>query len=522
MKPVYHALLRFSLAMLLLAAGAEIANAQQIGCRSEPTEIPWRVPPAIAAVNGDMVAGTPGTVYISQRTDASGRGGPLEVWKLSLGTLEQETTLTPGVELPAGILGIWDIQALGDGSIIALISYAEGGNEWYGFLKGGVEQEWTLIKPAALQTPHFEVVEGMTQGSSVFTGNYWRVPLYEMEWLEDGLHGWAWGRKGIVRTTDGGNTWSVAYEAPVTNTQSIGSYQPIWGVAFKDADSGSAVMGTPVGSSFRQTTDGGETWTVGLNLAVNRLADLQYVHDEYRAIAFNRTIRASNTFLFVSQDGRNYSTRGNINSRVLTESVYATEVVWPTAETGFFIQREGETWRTDDNGATWTQIQEEDDQYDTVLFGDGTSIAGTGTPPFFPYAGYAQRTVAVSDDFGDTYLVNVLTDTCIGTMRNYVAVWPVDPPASVSDKGTSVASLSVAPNPARDRCEVRFTLTIGSPVSALLVDTRGAVLKRIDYGRLSAGSYDKVMNLEGVPSGTYRLVVRTEEGERTEAVVVQR
>jgi len=55
----------------------------------------------------------------------------------------------------------------------------------------------------------------------------------------------------IVRTTDGGNSWTV---------QASGTTQDLWAVSFTDANNGTAVGGTIGGSTILRTTDGGDTW----------------------------------------------------------------------------------------------------------------------------------------------------------------------------------------------------------------------------------------------------------------------
>ena len=518
MKPTVHFVLFLSILGFILLL-VERTNAQN-SCRSERYKIPWVVPPAIAGIDGDA-KGSPGKIFIADRS------GSIWVWNLTLlaSGLQWEGRLTPGNQLPSDVLAIWDIKVLETGIIYALATYADQGTEWYGFLKSTDKGDsWEWVKPASMKDPHFQSLEGQSFGFTDFTGNYWRVALNEMAWLDDGLHGWVWGRKGVIRTTDGGATWTIAYKAETENNQNLGlEYKPLWGLAFHSPDSGVAVIGPTVGSEYSVTTDGGVTWRSTKSLEIGRLADLEYVRGEYRALTFNRTQRWQNTLMQISQNGgQTWSTLPSLNSKVLSESVYASEFVWPSGSTGFFIQRQGEVWRTDNGGETWEVMQKTDLSYDTVLYGDGTAIDGIG-PPLFPYAGYGQRTILVRDDIGNPYLINVITDTCVGTIRDYIATWRVDTISSVQgEDAISTLDLQTTPNPVAENLELHFTLRKPRQTTVSFVDTRGVVVKAFNLGLLESGKQTKLLKLGEISSGLYQMVLRSGTDRRIEAIVVIR
>src|SRR5438270_11745259 len=95
------------------------------------------------------------------------------------------------------------------------------------------------------------VASKATGGSSSW---HWQNPLPQGNNLRgasfvDANTGTVVGENGtIVRTTDGGNTWTI---------QASGTTQTLWAVSFTDANHGTAVgeAGTIVG-----TTDGGDHW----------------------------------------------------------------------------------------------------------------------------------------------------------------------------------------------------------------------------------------------------------------------
>lgn len=496
--------------LLLLGVPIDLSAQFEIECRGEPTEIPWVIPPALAAIDGDSESFEPAVVFVGDRK------GALQIWELAFGTLGNATTLEPGNGLPSNVTGIWAISVLSESDVVALVTYTAADSEWYGFLRSNDRGEsWTLVEPASLQTAHFASVEGTFSGGADWTGNYFRAPLYEMEWLQDGLHGWAWGRQGIVRTADGGATWTVVYETDAVASLGNADYKTVWGLAMRTPEEGVAVIGARIGATSRRTTDGGASWITGTNLAVERLADLEAVGGEYRALRFNGQERQDNTFYYVSSDGQNWEQKKDLGRKLSSETVYPTEIVWTSRSDGFLVQRQGEIWRTSDGGTSWELEQEVDPQYDTVKHGDGTSIGD------YPYAGYAQRTVAVRDDFGDPYLINVITDSCNGAVRPYIPVWPVSEFSSVpTDSRPSTLDLTLLPNPATDRCEVRFTLAEPSAISLSIVDVTGATVRQVDLGRHEAGVRQFEVSLADLVAGAYRIVVRGSHGESSASVIV--
>ena len=68
----------------------------------------------------------------------------------------------------------------------------------------------------------------------------------------------------IVRTTDGGNSWTI---------QQSGTSLDLWGVSFSDASNGTAVG---AGGMILRTTDGGEHWNIQASGTVEELRDVSF------------------------------------------------------------------------------------------------------------------------------------------------------------------------------------------------------------------------------------------------------
>lgn len=518
MKKTIHSLLWGLCGLLLVSGVPNSLHAQD--CRSESQEVPWPVPPALAGQDGNEEGGA-GTVFIGERNT-----GNIQKWSLSLGSLQQVTTLMPGIQLPGEVTGIWSLAVPKEDLVVALVTYNDAGVERYGILRSeNLGETWELVKPDAFKNPQLVSLEGTSGGQFNdvdFTGNYWRAALLEMTWLNDGDHGWVWGRKGILRTTDAGKTWSLGYLTDNQNNRLVRDNDAFWAVAFKNADSGVAVKGSQVNMEYFTTADGGVTWTKTKSLNTLRVGDFVYTGGEYRMLQFNRFNTSGNSSSTYSpNNGVSWLGRGNVSS-IPSEGVFMVEWLWPNPQDGFLIYRQGEIWRTTDGGDRWERMQTIDDSYPAIEYGDGTAINGDNKPPFYPYAGYGQTSILVRDDFGDAYIVQALTTDCTGEVEGYVPAWLVGTVTSVPVEAKSLAGFSAFPNPTSDRCDVRFSLESTEAVRATLVDSRGNIVRDLNFGQLTAGRHVRNLDLGDLPNGSYRLVVRAGEKRSVEGIILER
>jgi photosystem II stability/assembly factor-like uncharacterized protein len=129
---------------------------------------------------------------------------------------------------------------------------------------------------------------GFAVGDDVYkwNGSGWNATSapggqYRAVFFLDASNGWAVGDGGkIVRTSDGGTTWS---------TQSSGTTQALWGVSFADAANGWAVG--KAGTILR-TTDGGTTWGAEASGTTQDLFDVKALSaTEAWAVGANGTAR---------------------------------------------------------------------------------------------------------------------------------------------------------------------------------------------------------------------------------------
>ncbi len=441
------------------------------------------------------------------------------------GGIMLEDSLLPGVQLPADLHGVWDFampnQETHPNLIVGLASYAAKDDEGnvidstFGFLKStDFGESWTLTKPAAFDREAFRV-----------TNNFWLVGLTRMTWLPDAQHGWIFGKGGIVRTTDGGDTWAVADTTPAyvpggqDNAESgkIG----IWGLGFKNALEGVAARGTPSGMALVKTTDGGVTWAEAISGGPTnrRVTQIDWMGLTYRAFTFdrNKLNGEASERMYFSEDGRTWSVA--TNQVALREQTHMNEVLWAGHNQAFLILRSGEIWKSvkpfpppppsTDQRATWTNIQQADS-------------SPTGYP--VPYqVGWGQRSILIKDQSGRDVIVHASTISNRGDIYRLYQ-WLVEISASAPGSGNVQAGMNVTafPNPASTTADIRIDLNRGGNVSLSVVNLLGVEVLRHDAGRLETGRHDVAIDLGAIPSGSYRVIATCGDETRTTSLVVNR
>ena len=139
----------------------------------------------------------------------------------------------------------------------------------------------------------------------------------------------------ILRSTDGGASWSIVHNAP-----GLGQVSSFLGMAWGDATTGVAV-GT--GGRIVRTLNGGVSWTQVPNSGEN-LVDVEFA-DGNTAVAVGEY-----TILRTVDGGASWST-------ISAPSVNSWALSFANASVGFIINSLGtRLWRTDDAGLTWVQV----------------------------------------------------------------------------------------------------------------------------------------------------------------------
>jgi len=168
--------------------------------------------------------------------------------------------------------------------------------------------------------------------------------------------GFAVGTNGtILKTTDGGNTWSAPLPSQATDA--------FYSVFFTDVLNGFAVGDNNL---IRQTTDGGDTWNVVTSPAFAYFRVVWFLDAQTGFIAGG----------FPDQDVMLKTTDGGITWNLLpptgnTQTIYG--IYFTDANTGYASDFNGNILRTFDGGASWAIQNVAGGQLNSIVFTDSNT-----------------------------------------------------------------------------------------------------------------------------------------------------
>jgi photosystem II stability/assembly factor-like uncharacterized protein len=177
------------------------------------------------------------------------------------------------------------------------------------------------------------------------------------------------------------------------------------------------------------------------------------------------------------------------------------------------------------NGLDWIPLIA---PYDATFQGDETGAwqhAYAGNIPGNTSM-FVQHDVDISTKFsaGDLLLfrfrmVSDPLNTSWGWALDYISIQVA--PLSVETPTTSSA-LSVYPNPCRGQVTVSYELHGQSPVTYEVIDAFGRSVKTSELGTKGAGMNSQRVDLENLATGSYILMLRTNEGRKMTKVILAR
>lgn len=480
--------------LLLVAAAAPSLLFAQGG------ETPIRIPPALTGRDGKVLLGIArGVIYKSTVKPDKG--------------LALEDSIKAGqAGLPDSLDGVWYFsmpRPSDKNYVMGLASIKNNGAKKYCLIHSSdFGASWTVTEPPALADTQFTV-----------TTSFWLQGLGKMLWLDDGMHGWIYGKKGIVATTDGGATWQVQLRT-VASTQE-GYNEGVWALAFRDAQNGVATIGIPANMKFQRTANGGASWTPSTGSAPEllRVVQVDWVNNEYRAFCFDRNQLSSNGWFYFSTDGgTSWGTQAKRIPGIAREQSYMSELIWVGHQQGFMVLRSGDIFRTDYKvippnpqyaGNNWTKIQVADSAAYPIPVGPGS--------------GWGQKTIWMKDQAGNDILVHASTLRADGNLYRLLA-WGIELLASapIDPTFTEELHLSAYPNPAIGTSELQFQLSAPEAGIVVVVDPLGREVLRRDLGLMNAGQQRVALDVATLPAGMYRYVLQLGERRAGGAVVVAR
>jgi photosystem II stability/assembly factor-like uncharacterized protein len=249
----------------------------------------------------------------------------------------------------------------------------------------------------------------------------------------------------LMRTTDGGNTWSSAAPLAYTNAAAFPNI-----VAFTDAMTG-ITMGDPVGNYFEihRTTDGGNTWTRIPQASIAPIVSGEYGLTDVYTVKGNHIWFGTNKGrVYHSADAGLTWTAASTHYQALAYNI--SGIAMQDATTGYAFSNGGaaanptdDLAKTTDGGATWTTVS----ATGIGFTGRGDLEFMEGTQSTYFVSGSSQ--CKISTDGGTTWTATTETagNTSFGNMTfptanvgfassNYytgpVAIWDSSPQACMT------------------------------------------------------------------------------------------
>ncbi len=223
----------------------------------------------------------------------------------------------------------------------------DGGNQWTPSLPS-YEQGygWNYCKDLFILDENIAFVSGADGPGPIIKtidgGETWQPLAYptttqvESIWFVDEMHGWigrGYTTGWIYRTSDGGDTWEEVWPQ---------SYGGIWDIQFHDLSLGWALRG---GSYILRTTDGGDTWSEHELPGIGNYVKFEFVDQNvgYAAGPYGQIAKTTN---------------GGVNWQVLStgsgEHLQDLQVI--SADEVWAVGGNNTRLHTTDGGATWQNL----------------------------------------------------------------------------------------------------------------------------------------------------------------------
>lgn len=226
--------------------------------------------------------------------------------------------------------------------------YAAGREGLYYTYDGGANWQITTTIYQDLPNPRATAFNGGTKG--VVVSQYGGIQkttnagasLYNVVtgvwpgWLEtvffiDEYTGWAAGDQGVLRTDNGGETWTEISNSQFTD------------IFFIDQNIGYGLKNS--GTIFKKTTNGGASWSNATSGLTGTMQSMFFI-DEFTGWAVGLTGR-----IFKTTDGA-----GSWTQQVSTTTSFLQDVQFLDADTGYVASGAGYLLKTVDGGANWAQM----------------------------------------------------------------------------------------------------------------------------------------------------------------------
>lgn len=377
----------------------------------------------------------------------------------------------------------------GDGKIVKT---TDKGNNWF-----------LLLEDA---NAHCRSIEFINERKG-FVGSFWLGPGQD--------------QKILRKTIDGGVTWS-----DITTSVSPKAGGGICGLAIPDSNTVYGCGNWHGDSAYIvKSVDGGNTWSfIGMGQYASSLIDMHFINkDTGFAVGKDQTEKA--IVLYTTDGGQNWSVKyQNDNTgdngyawkiQRLSQYIYFAALQSLTGAPARII-------KSSDGGMNWTEIIVNDQAY---------NVQGTGfISPLKGWAGGDHNFSFETNDGGATWkrteicpIMNRVwrvNDTMMLAAGSKIWKYTTGPGSILDTLTRSYVVMKSYPNPANDKLTVDIWLTLPTRVMLVLYDHTGKRVRVSDNSNRPHGQYKYNINTSRLPAGTYILVLKTHEDQSVQKIVI--
>lgn len=330
----------------------------------------------------------------------------------------------------------------------------------------------------------------------------------------------------LLRTTDGGNSFSIISSPALTNAEGVCGM----------AHFGNTIIGVGIydgQANFYKSTDAGVTWTVNdLSAQADGLVDCYMFNDSTYVIC-----------------GRALTSQGNGGNILRTNDGGTTwqQVALSTSGSGYSwkmdfrpsgkgicsIQGPNNVFLTSDFGVTWTEqtvptcTGDPFEDYGAATFFNDTlgwvanqyfgqcfyeTRDGGATWTNYTFGNAMDRAV-VLDSVAAMIAGNTIYKFSLDSIRNSTSITPIAAPAIEPQ-------MFLQPNPANDDVKIDIDLKYASLVSIYLLDQNRKFIKQFVHEHYTKGKYSVIANVHDIPSGSYLVYMTTYQKHISSQLIV--
>lgn len=254
----------------------------------------------------------------------------------------------------------------------------------------------------------------------------------------------------LLRTTDGGTTWTSIYNNPS---------QLLYATYFNDANTGSITGASP--NHIQRTTNGGSSWTTQLNSVPSSILKILYINSS------SATAISSSFIYSTTNSGTNWISKLSLN-----EAGYS-DIAFINANTGFVVGSNG-VGKTTNGGVNWTS---------GGAIGSFLGISNLDGLNIL-CCGYTVSGIKKSTDGGNNFFT-VLDGSIFNTIFTSIKYLDINNAVSVGENGKIIKSSNSGINWVQQQSNVTSNLNRVFFVNSLtgwIVGNGGVILKTTTGG----------------------------------------